>query len=102
MELSDNVLRSISSKLGAEWEKLAGYLGFSQAEIEQLMVESTNDIENATFTMLVTWRINSLLGRPIIERNSRMLWRNVTGVILLIQFMKIYRPTRQMKQVTTK
>ncbi|XP_072049041.1 uncharacterized protein [Amphiura filiformis] len=63
MELSDIVLRSVSSNLGSEWEKLASFLGFSQAKIEQFMMESTvRGIENAMFIMLVTWREKQPVG----------------------------------------
>ncbi len=68
MELSDIVLRNISSNLGSEWEKLASYLGFSQPKIEQFMMESTvRGIENAMFNMLVAWREK----QPVQETNFR-------------------------------
>ncbi|XP_072049043.1 uncharacterized protein [Amphiura filiformis] len=63
MELNDTVLRRISTNLGSEWEKLASYLEFTQAEIEQFMTESTvKATENAIFAMLVAWREKKPVG----------------------------------------
>ncbi|XP_072049040.1 uncharacterized protein [Amphiura filiformis] len=57
MALSDIILRRISSNLGSEWEKLASFLGFNQAKVEQFMMETAvRGIENAMFDMLVAWR----------------------------------------------
>ncbi len=57
MELSDIVLRRLSSNLGSEWEKLASFLGFNKPKVEQFMMEATiRGVENAIFTMLVAWR----------------------------------------------
>ncbi|XP_072049042.1 uncharacterized protein [Amphiura filiformis] len=72
MELSDIVLRSISSNMGSEWEKLASYLGFSQAKIEQFFFFSTvRGIENAMFTMLVTWREQQPVGTTNYRRELK-------------------------------
>ncbi|XP_072049114.1 uncharacterized protein [Amphiura filiformis] len=63
MELSDIVLRRISTNLGTKWEKLASYLEFTQAEIEQFVMESTvKGTENAIYTMLVAWREKQPVG----------------------------------------
>ena len=68
MELSDIVLRRISSNVGSEWEKLACYLGFSQAKVEQFMdISMSRGMENAIFSMLVEWRDE----QPVASTNYR-------------------------------
>ena len=67
------LLRKISDNLGAEWEKLASFLGFKQPKIEQFMMEgNVRGIENAIFTMLVSWRER----QPVKSTNFRKEMKN--------------------------
>ena len=57
MELRDVELRRLSENLGSEWQKLATYLGFNRAKIQQYEIESERrGMENSIFDMLVSWR----------------------------------------------
>ena len=57
MDLSDVELRQLSDSLGAEWQKLATYLGFTRAKIQQFELNNSDqDVDNTIFDMLVSWK----------------------------------------------
>ena len=58
MELNDVELRRLSDHLGSEWQKLATFLGFTRAKIQQFELSRVGGqgVENTIFDMLVTWR----------------------------------------------
>ncbi|XP_038062688.1 uncharacterized protein LOC119733180 isoform X2 [Patiria miniata] len=54
--ITELVLRKISERLGAEWRKLATYLGLSAAEIDRIVLDdSAGQTESQIFNMLVSW-----------------------------------------------
>ena len=57
MALDEKDLRHLTEDLGAEWESLATYLGFTSSRIERFRIAGRDSgIENAMFDMLVTWQ----------------------------------------------
>lgn len=54
-EVTEVKLRDLSQKLGSEWKMLGTYLGFENAEIEQLQ-EQHKVVKECIFQMLLEWR----------------------------------------------
>lgn len=54
-QLDEVSFRTLSSRIGNEWEMLATHLGFRLDQIERLKQDNPN-IEDTMFDMLVTWR----------------------------------------------
>ncbi|XP_022110369.1 uncharacterized protein LOC110989951 isoform X2 [Acanthaster planci] len=54
--IKDSTLRLFSKELGAEWEALATFLGFSSPDIYQFKNDNPHDTSNQIFQMLVGWR----------------------------------------------
>ena len=57
MALDEKDLRHLTEDLGAEWESLATYLGFTSSNIERFKIDGRDrEIANVMFDMLVTWQ----------------------------------------------
>ncbi|XP_022097585.1 uncharacterized protein LOC110983032 [Acanthaster planci] len=54
--ISESTLRTISEKLGPEWEKLMEYLGLSPEEIFWIKKDQPDQTKSQIFRMLVKWR----------------------------------------------
>ena len=78
MALNEQDLRHVTEKLGAEWESLATYLGFSQSQIERFRIDGRDrGIGNVMFDMLVTWQHGKAPGHQLpegVRRSTGEIW----------------------------
>ncbi|XP_078676485.1 death domain-containing protein CRADD-like [Branchiostoma floridae x Branchiostoma belcheri] len=84
--VTERQLRTLATKLGAEWEQLSTELGFSHGELFQFKTNNPHNVRQAMFMMLATWRQNrgrqATIGRLVQHMRNINIDEDTYGVLL--------------------